>query len=124
MDEFLAGFPAAHRGKLAWPQVRARIEGMLVDCFARLGAAEGGLGERRDPYGRALLGVDVLLDGDTLEPYLLELNASPNVIGILRERPSFLGEVFTAAFVREGGGGSGAGGGAFRSLQKQPEAEG
>lgn len=123
MDDFIAGFPTTHRGKPAWSEVRARIEGMLADCFARLAVAEGGLGARPDPYGRALLGVDVLLDGDTLEPYLLELNAAPNVIGIVRERPSFFDEVFTAAFVRGGGANCVAGGGGFRPLTQSPEAE-
>lgn len=122
MDEFVAGFAKAHPAPLPpWRQVRARVEGMLADCFARLARAPGGLGAVRPPdsrYGRALLGVDVLLDGDTLDPYLLELNAAPNVIGVVRERPAFWDEVFAAAFVR---GGAGAGeeegsGGAFRPL--------
>lgn len=116
MDAFVAGFGQAHPQGPGWPAVRARVEGMLADCFARLAAAGG-----PDPYGRALLGVDVLLDGDALEPYLLELNASPNVIGIVRERPAFWDEVFAAAFVRAPDGGvQGAADGAFRPLLLPP----
>ena len=116
MDAFTAGFGGAHPQAPAWPAVRARVEGMLADCFARLAAAGG-----PDPYGRALLGVDVLLDGDALEPYLLELNASPNVIGIVRERPAFWDEVFAAAFVQVPDGGvQGAADGAFRPLLLPP----
>jgi hypothetical protein len=117
MDEFIAGFGRAHPAGPAWPQVWARIEGMLADCFGRLArGVDGGLGS--DPYGRALLGVDVLLDGGhNLEPYLLELNASPNVIGIVRERPGFWDEVFAAAFVKGGGDGTGVAASVFRPLR-------
>lgn len=119
MDAFTAGFGGAHPQAPVWPAVRARVEGMLAECFARLAAAgaEGGLSAGEpDPCGRALLGVDVLLGGEDLEPYLVELNASPNVIGIVRERPSFWNEVFAAAFVRSHGGVQGAADGAFRLL--------
>jgi hypothetical protein len=66
-----------------------------------------------DAYGRALVGVDVLLDRETLSPHLIEINASPNVLGMLSERPSFMDEVFAAAFVEGGAEGDGRG---FRPL--------
>lgn len=119
MDAFTAGFGRAHPQAPAWPAVRARVEGMLAECFARLAAAgaDGGLSAGEpDPCGRALLGVDVLLGGEDLEPYLVELNASPNVIGIVRERPSFWDEVFAAAFLRSPGGVQGAADGVFHPL--------
>ncbi len=111
MEDFVAGFAAAHPHGPAWPRVRARVEAMLVECFSRLARA-GARGLRGDPYGRALLGVDVLLAAGSLDPFLLELNAAPNVIGIVAERPAFWDEVFTAAFIRSGGGVEGA----FRPL--------
>ena len=132
MEAFIRAFDARQQqrargggGGVCWPtweEVRRRIEAMLRECFALLAssasdeddAMRGGSGLRPDPYGRALLGVDVLLDARRLEPHLIELNASPNVIGLVRERPRFFEEVFTAAFVKDGGSGSGSGG--FRPL--------
>lgn len=115
-EEFVKGFAALHPG-VAWEAVRRRIEQMLGECMGLLaqeGGGGGGGGLGRDAYGRVLIGVDVLLEKETLSPYLIEMNDAPNVIGILSERPAFMNEVFTAAFVPEEGGGEEGG---FRPLQ-------
>ena len=110
------GWEGLHPGREEWKEVRRRIEGMLAECCGLLAGEGGGrdgpcLGH--DAYGRALVGVDVLLDRKTLSPHLIEINAAPNVLGMLSERPTFMNEVFAAAFVD---GGSEEEWGGFRPL--------
>ncbi|GAB5030655.1 tubulin--tyrosine ligase-like protein 12 [Nannochloropsis oceanica] len=114
--EFVGKWEELHPGREEWKIVRRRIEGMLAECFGLLSVERGGRDGRSlgyDAYGRALVGVDVLLDRESLAPHLIEINASPNVQGMLSERPSFMDEVFAAAFV-EGGAEGGRSG--FRPL--------
>eukprot|EP00624_Nannochloropsis_granulata_P005432 evm.model.NODE_38462_length_11801_cov_16.752394.2 len=114
--EFVEKWEDLHPGKEEWKIVRRRIERMLAECFGLLagkGGGREGMSLGHDAYGRALVGVDVLLDRETLSPHLIEINASPNVLGMLSERPSFMDEVFAAAFVEGGAEGDGRG---FRPL--------
>lgn len=105
--DFVEKWESLHPGREGWEGVRRRIDSMLRECFSLIGRAGGREGGREalhvhDPYGRALVGVDVLLDRATLSPHLIEINASPNISGMLSERPGFSNEVFSAAFI-EGG---------------------
>ena len=93
-DEFVAHFTASHPDR-DWASARRDIDAMLGECFS-LARGEGGLGG--DARGRAFVGVDVLLDR-ALVPHLIEINASPNTIGLCKERPGFFDEVFTECFV-------------------------
>lgn len=113
MKDFLAAFPQRHPG-YQWSTVQARIDTMLESCFnlfaagpASLTATERKKEEEKEdddvPYGRALLGVDVLLDAG-LHPHLIEINASPNCIGIVQERPEFFNQVFRTAFIHDDDG--------------------
>lgn len=93
-QDFIRGFAASHRGQ-EWPPVREAVDRLLAEAFRRLlQSQEFGQG---NPRARALVGVDVLLDSK-LCPWLIEINASPNCLGLCEERPDFFAQVFAACF--------------------------
>lgn len=79
-----------------WSSIHEKIKKMLRNTFIAAGIKYP---EMQDDKCRAVYGIDIMVDADTMEPKLLEMTFSPDCKRACEYYPTFYNEVFETLFL-------------------------
>lgn len=92
--EFVSGFESDY--KVNWTVINEKIKKMLRNTFIAVATKYP---EMHNDNSRAVYGIDIMIDADTMEPKLLEITFSPDCKRACEYYPDFYNDVFHTLYL-------------------------